>query len=79
LNTLVLPYYVFVPGYFVTQLLHKGSGVFEKMFYTIAWSLVVVASFYSLSTLFQGDLFPINLLVPLLTLALLVYVHYRDY
>ena len=75
-NALVIPYFLFVPGYFVALLLHEERTAIEGIFYSILWSAVIFASLSSLNALFQGRLLPLTVMVPALTLLLLVYDHY---
>ena len=76
-NALVIPYYVFVPGYFVAVLLRTTGTVTERLFFTVAWSLTILAAFASLNSIFTSQVLPLNLLIPVLTVLLLIYTHYR--
>ena len=77
-NLLILPYFLFVPGYFVALILRNTNSLLETVFYTIAWSMAVLLSAYSLQTIIPGSQnLPIKLVVPALTIFLLVYVHFH--
>jgi uncharacterized membrane protein len=77
-NLVFLPYFLLVPGYFVTLLLGNTGSFLERLFYTIAWSVAILLSAYSVETILPGNqLLPINLVIPVLSIVLLVYVRYR--
>lgn len=74
-NLIVIPYYILVPGYFVTLLL-RNTGIIERLFYSIAWSVAILASVYSLGTIGDTPYLPIELIIPTLTILLLAYDHF---
>lgn len=77
-NALIIPYYVFIPGYFVMLLLRQNGTLLEGLFYSVAWSVAVFASFSSLDSLLGNRLLPLSILIPAITLALLIHDHYRE-
>ncbi|MDA4113032.1 MAG: hypothetical protein OK474_03200 [Thaumarchaeota archaeon] len=77
-NIVTLPYFLVVPGYFVTLLLRNTGSLLERLFYTIAWSVAIVLSAYSVETILPGNqLLPIPLVIPILTIVLLAYDRFR--
>ena len=76
-NALIIPYYLFIPGYFVTLVLRQGGTLLEKLFFSVAWSLAIVASVYSALSLSGGPALSESILVPLLTVLLMAYDYYR--
>jgi hypothetical protein len=75
-NVAVLFYYFLIPGYFVTLLLRETGTILERLFYSIAWSLAVLVSVYSLRTLGYQAL-PMNLAIPVFTLVVLAYDYFH--
>jgi hypothetical protein len=71
-NLIVIPYYILVPGYFVTTLV-RNTGVLERLFYSIAWSVAILASVYSLKSIGIIQHLPAELIIPSLTIVLLAY------
>jgi hypothetical protein len=76
-NVLVLPYFLFVPGYFVTIIFHDTATLMEWLFYTFAWSIAIFVSVYAISTVVAGAVFPPTVIVPAVTILLMVYVHFH--
>jgi hypothetical protein len=77
-NLIILPYFILVPGYFVTLILRNTGTLLETFFYTIAWSTAILLSVYSLETIIPGSQsLPIKLVVPALTIFLLAYDHFH--
>ena len=75
---ILVPYFLFIPGYYVTLILKHTESNLEKLFYTFAWSIAIFASVYSLASIPLSNQFPpVPLIVPSLTIVLLVYVHYH--
>ncbi len=70
----LVPYYLVVPGYALTTLLSEGQGIAGKAFYSVAWSVALVASVYSLQSVApQSEGLPIPVIVPALTLVFFTY------
>ncbi len=77
-NLIVIPYYVLVPGYFVTLLLRETDTVVERLFYSVAWSLALLASVYSVKTLTPAyQYLPINVVIPSVTIVLLAFDYFH--
>jgi hypothetical protein len=77
-NLVVVPYYLFVPGYSVALLLLQGETVIDGVFYSIVWSVVIFASIYSMGTVVPGfSIIPLNLIIPTLTVIVFVYDHFH--
>lgn len=74
---ILILYYFVVPGYFVTLLLRETSTILDRVFYTIAWSLAIVATVYAIEQIAYPDL-PTNLAVPAFTVVLLAYDHFHS-
>jgi hypothetical protein len=73
-GVILVPYYVFIPGYCIALLLREVNTITEGLFYSIAWSLAAVATVYSFGTLGYGFL-PITLVIPTLTVLVVAYDH----
>jgi uncharacterized membrane protein len=76
-SAFVIPYYAFVPGYFVALLLNEKGTLLERLFYSVAWSIAIFASLSSFTALTGYQAPTLSILIPLLTLLLLSYDHYR--
>lgn len=76
-NALVLPYFLFIPGYFVTIVFHDTTTLIEWLFYTFAWSIAIFVSVYAIRTVVPGGFFPPTVIVPAVTILLMVYVHFH--
>ena len=50
-HTLILPYYLLVPGYAFALVLRQAEGVTQTFFFSLVWSVVIVTSVYSFLTL----------------------------
>lgn len=75
-NVVVVPYYLFVPGYCVALLLLQGGTVIDRVFYSVVWSMVIFASLYSIQTVVPGSAnLPLNVAIPVLTIVVFVYDH----
>jgi hypothetical protein len=76
-NLIVILYFFLVPGYFVTLLLRETGTILERVFYSIAWSLVILVSVLSLESLEpQYQFIRTDLAVPVLTIVLLAIDHF---
>jgi len=77
-NILLVPYYLLVPGYVLTALLFKGAGKVGRLFYTVIWGLVLVASVISIEEIAEGSqVLPPGIVIPVLTLTIFVYNHFH--
>ncbi len=74
-NLIVIPYYLLVPGYFVTILL-RTTGILDRLFYSLAWSLAILASVYSLAAIGTITDVPLELVIPALTIAIMAYDYF---
>jgi len=75
-SPIVIFYYFLVPGYFVTLLIRQTGTVLEKLFYSIAWSLVIVASLVSVESIGYADL-PTSVIIPAFTVVVMAYDHFH--
>ena len=75
-NLIVIPYYILVPGYFVTLLL-RNTGIIDRLFFSIAWSVAIFASINALGSIGVIQFLPVELTVPALTIVLLAYDHFH--
>jgi hypothetical protein len=73
---IVIPYFLLVPGYFV-MLLFRYTGILERLFYSVAWSIVILTSVYSLGTIMVIQDLPLQLVIPALTIILLAYDNFH--
>ena len=74
---IVIPYLLLVPGYFVASLLDKSGTLLDRVFYTLAWSVAVFGAVYSISTIVPSGFFPIDLVIPVITILLLAYDYFH--
>ena len=77
-SVIALPYFLFVPGYFVTLVLHRSASFLEKLFYAFAWSIAILAAVHSIETISPIAIFPPNVIIPVITILLLIYVHFHS-
>jgi hypothetical protein len=72
------PYFLFIPGYFFASLLEETGTILERLFYTLIWSVTIFGTVYSIETIMPSNqLFPISLVIPVLTLLLLGFEYYH--
>jgi uncharacterized membrane protein len=77
-NVVVIPYFLFIPGYCLTSLITPTDSIIEKTFYTLAWSLALAANFIAINTLRSGlPVLPIKVVVPVLTLLILAFKYFH--
>jgi len=75
-SVVVVPYYLFVPGYAVALLLLQRGTIIERVFYSVVWSMVIFASLYSIEAVVSGyAILPLNAVIPILTMIVFVYDH----
>ncbi len=73
-NAIVVPYYIFVPGYCLALLLFRRGTVIERVFYSVVLSMVIFASLYSIETVVPGSAnIPLNAIIPILTMIVFAY------
>ena len=72
---LLMPYYLLVPGYCATTLSRKNENFIEGLFFSICWSLVVIASVAAINSIGLASL-PLDVAIPLITIFILALVHY---
>src|SRR2546427_825617 len=78
-NNLLLPYYIFLPGYALTLVLRQADGIIQTLFFSLVWSVVVLGSVYSLTTLAPNlSAIPLSGVIPSLTVILTVYGNYHE-
>jgi uncharacterized membrane protein len=73
---ILLPYYLLIPGFCVTLLIRQARNIVDGLFFSVAWSLAILASVDSIKGLGYSAL-PINVVIPVLTVVILGLVHYR--
>lgn len=77
-HTLVLPYYLLLPGYAFSLLLGQTEGIIRTGFFSLVWSLAIVGSVYSVTTVVSNfATVPISGVVPILTIIITGYVYYH--
>ncbi len=77
-NAVVVPYYLFVPGYSVALLLLQRGTAIDRIFYSVVWSIVITASLYSMETVVSGSMIiPLNVIIPILTMIVFAYDHFH--
>ena len=75
-GVVLMPYYLLVPGYCATTLLGKNEGFVELLFFSVCWSLAIIASIIAINSLGLASL-PLNVTVPVITVLILALMHYR--
>ena len=78
-HTLILPYYLLVPGYAFALVLRQAEGVTQTFFFSLVWSVVIVTSVYSFLTLAPPGLngVPLGGVIPAVTMVLTAYGYYH--
>jgi len=77
-SPIVIFYYFLVPGYFVTLILRETGTILEKLFYSIAWSLAIIASFVAITSIGYADL-PTSVIIPAITIVLMTYDYFHGH
>jgi len=75
-GVILMPYYLLVPGYCVTTLMEKKQAFIERLFFSVCWSLAIIASVVAINSLNLASL-PLNAAVPVITVFILAIVHFR--
>jgi uncharacterized membrane protein len=73
---ILIPYYLLIPGFCVTQLLRQARTILDGLFFSVAWSIAIITSVVSIEGLGYSNL-SINIVIPVLTVVILALVHYR--
>lgn len=73
----LMPYYLLVPGYCATTLIGKSETFIERLFFTVCWSLAIIASVVAINSLRLASL-PMNIAVPVFTVFILALVYYKN-
>ena len=77
-HSVVIPYFVFVPGFALLGAFSRRPPALEAAFYSIVFSLAISAGVYALESLYSGvSSFPLETSVPAATLALAAYAYYH--
>jgi len=77
-NTIILPYYVVFPGYAFSLVLRQTGGIIQTVFYSLVWSLSIIGSIYSLTTVAPIlTKIPLGAVIPALTVVLTIYAYYH--
>jgi hypothetical protein len=77
-NIPVVLYYLFVPGYCITELFGEDYPIVQRLLFSSLISVTVVLSLFSLrTTVLVGIHLPYDLLVPVLTLIILLFNYYH--
>jgi lipopolysaccharide export LptBFGC system permease protein LptF len=78
IHTLVLPYYIILPGYVISLVLRQGKGITQTVFFSLVWSVVILGSIFSLTTLAPNlSAIPLSIVIPIITVALTAYAYYH--
>jgi hypothetical protein len=78
-HTIVVIYYLILPGYAFTLVLRQAQGIAQTAFFSLAWSVTIFGSMYSLTSLSpRFSTVPINGIVPVLTVVLAIYGYYHN-
>jgi len=77
-HTVILPYFLLLPGYAFSLVLRQADGVVQTIFYSLVWSVAILGSIYSLTT-FAPNLGSVTFsgVVPIITIILTVYAYYH--
>jgi hypothetical protein len=77
-NIPVIVYYLFVPGYCVTELFGEDYPIVQRLLFSSLVSITLVLSLFSLrQTVLVGIHLPYDLLMPVLTLIILLFNYYH--
>jgi len=77
-HTIILPYFIILPGYALSMVLRQAEGIVQTFFYSLVWSVVILGSVYSLTTLSSSlSAIPLSALIPVLTVILTAYSYYH--
>jgi hypothetical protein len=60
----------------VTLLVRETGTILEKLFYSIAWSLAIVATLISIESIGYAGL-PTSVIIPAITVVLMAYDHFH--
>jgi hypothetical protein len=71
-SLVVIPYFLIVPGYFVTRLI-RNEGITARLFYSVVWSITILAAVYSLTSIQFIVFLPLQLIIPAFTIVLMTY------
>jgi hypothetical protein len=75
-EAILIPYYLFVPGYSLSLLLLRRGAVIDRVFYSVVWSMAIFASLYSIETVVPGSaIIPLSAVIPLITIIVFSYDH----
>ncbi len=73
-NTVVVLYYVVVPGYCISSVMRSTKTITEGFFFSVVWSIALLASVASFESITPNQAhIPISLIVPAVTVVFLVY------
>jgi hypothetical protein len=77
-NIPVILYYLFVPGYCVTELFGEDYPIVQRILFSSLVSVALVLTLFSLrQTVLVGIHLPYDLLMPVLTLIILLFNYYH--
>jgi len=77
-NIPVILYYLFVPGYCVTELFGEDYPIVQRILFSSLVSITLVLTLFSLrQTVLVGIHLPYDLLLPVLTLIILLFNYYH--
>ena len=78
-HSVIIPFYLLVPGYVISLVLREDRGIVQTVFFSLVWSVVLVASVQSLAAR-APDLYnvPIDGVIPPLTIILTGYAYYHE-
>lgn len=73
----ILVYYLFFPGYSVIELLDEGYGIVQKLLFSVALGTSIALGLSSFRQTFHQISLPFNVVLPLFTMLLTLYVYYH--
>ena len=75
-SVILMPYYLLVPGYCVVTLIGKKEPFVERVFFSVCWSLAIIASIVAINSLKLASL-PLNATIPIVAVFILAVVHHK--
>ncbi len=77
-NTVLIPYYVVIPGYCFSLLAGRSETLSSRIFYTFGWSLALLCGVVALESLnTKAQNLPLSILIPLMTLVVFVFDYFH--
>ena len=75
-NTLIIPYYLFIPGYNLSILLREQYGFLVRTMYSVFLGLTLLLSLSAIRQV-NGLVLPFGIIVPVITMIIGAYTYLR--